>query len=107
MGCGVPSPPPKLSMPAHDLSDSFLHFAHSSPDSRTRVAIIYIQFSSVTPSLDRRLFLTAFNGPSLNGPNPLPPKMVVGPPARYTPPPDPRSALPAPAPAPRAVGSPV
>jgi len=48
---------------------SFLCFVQFSLASATRVAIIHIQFSSATPSRERRLFRTAFNGPSLYGPH--------------------------------------
>lgn len=51
---------------------SFLNLAHSAVASLTLVSIMYIQFSSPTPSLGRMLFLSLFKGPSLYGTQPIP-----------------------------------
>jgi hypothetical protein len=77
------APSPRI--PPHATLASLLIRDHSSPESPTRLAASHIQFSSVSPSLDNTDLRTALCGPSLNGPQPGPPKMVVGPPARYIP----------------------
>lgn len=52
-------------------------------ESTTSCAISASQFSSVTPSLPNAAFLLLGISPA-NGPNPAPPKNVVGPPVLYT-----------------------
>ena len=69
----------------HGAITSRLIFAKLLFISATRLAASAIQFSNINPSHDNMLFLTALCGPSLNGPKPVPPKSIIGPPARYTP----------------------
>lgn len=77
---GVEEGSPKV--PPQTLSPSLLSLPSSSPVSITLCAAIDIQFSSLRPSLVNIDFRTAFRGPSLYGPKPEPPNIVVGPPAR-------------------------
>ena len=72
-------------IPPHATLASLLIRDHSSPASTTRLAASNIQFSVVSPSLTNTDLRTALCGPSLYGPQPGPPKIVVGPPARYIP----------------------
>jgi len=64
----VAPPISKPSTPSIILTASFLCFVQFALASATQVAIIHIQLSSATPSRDRRLFRTAFNGTLLYGP---------------------------------------
>jgi len=77
---GVEEGSPKI--PPQILNASFLSLLNSSPVSIVLWAAVNIQFSSVSPSLVSIDFRTAFRGPSLYGPQPEPPNIVVGPPAR-------------------------